>query len=171
MKKRDYLNDYKLSANGEYVYTGKYYTYVDINGFKKNRFNIIFLTAVCAFAVIMSGCINSSGMNNSFYVILPYAAEVASVFALCWNVVRLAKEGDSIKEYVYASVTKNIPNAAKSLMLFSAVGLIGTIVYFIIHNIRHDLDYSVAYPIIKIITFLITLLLLKTYKIVSFEQK
>ena len=171
MKKREYLNDYKLTASGEYVYTGKYYTYADIESGGKRRRNLIFLSAVILFAVVASGCINSSGMNNTFYVILPYIAEVAATFALCYNVVRLAYQKNDIKAYVYKPVVKNIPDSLKSLMLFSAISFVATIVYYIIHSIKGNLDYSVAYPIIKALIFGLAFLTLKVFKSICFEEK
>ena len=169
MKNREYLNDYKLAANGEYVYTGKYYTYTsDVT--KKKR-DLAFLTAVLTAAVIASGFINGSGMDNTFYVILPYIAEVACVFALCWNVVRLLGQRDRIKEYVYRVVVKNIPNALKTLMLCSALSFVATIVCLIIQIKNNTLDYWVAYPIIKVIEFLVSFLTLKVFNTISFEQE
>ena len=168
MKNRAYLNDYKLDENNKYVYTGKYYHYQgDVT---KQKRNFVFITFCITFAVIMSGCINSSGMNNSFYVIIPYIAEVGCVFTLCWNVIRLAAEGNSVKEYVYTSVTKHIPNAIKTLMFFTLAGLVATMVYLVIHIIQKDLDFSVSYPILKIITFLLSFLQFKQYKSMSFAE-
>ena len=169
MKNREYLNDYKLDDNNKYVYTGKYYTYVDSEDLKLNKSTFVFLSVVVAIAVLSGGFINTSGMNNTFYVILPFITEVICTFVLCWNVIRLISQGNSIKEYVYISVTKKIPTSAKALLVFSSISFVATTVCCII-DFGIDL-ISMIYPMLKIVTIFVTVLFIKVYNTISFEQK
>jgi hypothetical protein len=94
----DYLNEYKQAADGQYVYTGNLYVLHDSGNVRKK---IGVLWALSVAAVIGSGLINAGGMNNSFYVIIPYIIEVICAFALSWHVIRLIFTKGDFKEYEF----------------------------------------------------------------------
>ena len=131
-KRWSYLNDYKKTAGGEYVYTGS--VYVLAGDGKRFRRLLAALSFSAAAAVVGSGCVNAAGLSNTFYVILPYIGEVAGAFVLCYNVVRLLAAGKEVKAYVRTALEKYLPPAALALMIFPAISLIGSAVFMILNG-------------------------------------
>lgn len=131
-KRWSYLNDYKKTAGGEYVYTGS--VYILAGDGKRFRRLLAALSFSAAAAVVGSGCVNAAGLSNTFYVILPYIGEVAGAFVLCYNVVRLLAAGKEVKAYVRTALEKYLPPAALALMIFPAISLIGSAVFMILNG-------------------------------------
>ena len=130
-KRWGYLNDYKKNAAGEYVYTGRVYAVTDA---KRYRLTLSALSFGAAAVAVGSGCINAAGLSNTFYVILPYIGEIAAVFALCWNTVRLLAAGRQVKAHVREALEKYLPPAALGLIVCSAAGLIASAVFLILNG-------------------------------------
>ena len=128
-KKWTALNEYKRSADGDYVYTGGYYAPVDAATYGK-RCRVFVLCGACVAALVVAqGLLTAGGMKNTFYVLLPFLGEVICLFLAVWNTVRLLYAGDRIKHYVYESVTKTIPGALLALSVFAAAAFIGSVVF------------------------------------------
>ncbi len=130
-KRWSYLNDYKKTAGGEYVYTGSVYTLSDGKRYRRGLAALSFGAAAVA---VGSGCINAAGLSNTFYVILPYIGEIAAVFVLCWNTVRLLTAGQPVKAHVRDALEKYLPPAALALIVCSAAGLIASPVFLILNG-------------------------------------
>ena len=130
-KRWSYLNDYKKTAGGEYVYTGSVYTLSDG---KRYRRGLAALGFTAAALVVGSGCVNAAGLSNTFYVILPYIGEVSAAFVLCYNTGRLLAAGPQVKAYVRTALEKYLPPAALALMIFPALSLIGSAVFLILNG-------------------------------------
>lgn len=142
-KKWSTLNDYKRSADGEYVYTGGYYAPVDAAAYG-GRCRVFACFGVCAVALVAAqGLLTAGGMKNTFYVLLPFLGEVISVFLLVWNTVRLLYAGDRMKRYVYESVTKIIPNALLFLGVFAAAAFVGSVVFLALNGAGEGFAASV----------------------------
>ncbi len=134
-KRWEYLNDYKKDSGGRYVYTGGYYTFSGTGEERKKAYAVLTALLVMISAVVIgSGCINAAGMSNTFYVIIPYIFEVAALFALVWNSVKLLKSGKNIKEYNFSSAMKYISPASVMLAVFAAAGLICSAVFIILNG-------------------------------------
>ena len=112
-KRWSFLNDYQKTAGGDYVYTGRVYTLGDA---KRYRRKLSALSFGAAAVTVGSGCINAAGLSNTFYVILPYIGEVAAVFVLCWQTVKLLAAGREVKAYVRDTLEKYLPPAALALI-------------------------------------------------------
>ena len=165
---RRYLNDFKRSANGEYVYTGNVYLFGD---YKDSGIKLGALCGLCFASVIGSGFINAAGLNNTFYVIIPYILEVACLFALCWNTVRLLWAKGELREYIYKPVTRGIPSSAMALSIFAGIGLICSIIFILINGFEKKEIWCIIYFILKIADFIFGILIFRLFKTFAFKQK
>ncbi len=146
-KRWSYLNDYKKTADGEYVYTGAVYT---LAGDSK-RYRAV-LSALCfgaAAVVVGSGCINAAGLSNTFYVILPYIGEVTGAFALCYNAVRLLAAGEQVKAHVRTALEKYLPPSVWILIVSAAVSLVASPVFLILNGTEGKPFLCALYLILK----------------------
>lgn len=129
---KSYLSEFTRNADGEYVYTGAYYT--PDGDAKKTDVRLSVLFAVSLLAVLGSGCVNAAGLSNTFYVILPYIGEVAAMFSLGWNTVRLVKQSEKVRAYVYSAVRGRLPTSALAMSVFALLGLAGSAVFLILNG-------------------------------------
>ena len=108
-------------------------------------FNLIF-----AVSVIVTGLFDTAGMKNSFYVILPYVFSAVCFFVIVWNSFRIVFSGERIKGYVYTSATSRISPAALMYSVFSAVCLIGSVMFFILNGFEGKLPFCIGFILLKI---------------------
>ena len=75
--RRSHLNDFHLNVAGEYVYDGSFFacrsSEESLRGSKRA---VWIMAAALALAVVAGGCIPAPGMQNCFYVLLPYLGEM-----------------------------------------------------------------------------------------------
>lgn len=161
-KKWTALNEYKRSADGDYVYTGGYYAPVDAAAYGK-RCRVFVLCGACVAALVVAqGLLTAGGMKNTFYVLLPFLGEVICLFLAVWNTVRLLYAGDRIKRYVYESVTKTIPGALLALCVFAAAAFIGSVVFLVLNGAGEELPASVVQLALELLAS-VTAFLLRRY--------
>ena len=151
-KKWDYINDFKMTADGKYTYMGDWYSLEDINAYKKVYLIFFLIAFVNAALVIGAGLINAAGMNNTFYVILPYVAQVCSAFALVWKSIRVVSAGEKIKGYVFETAIQRIPAALMSLFVFSIITLLSSIVFIILNGTENKLMLCILFIVIQVLT-------------------
>ena len=157
-EKQSYLSDFKRNAEGEFVYTGKVYTLSDSALSARNK--AIVLTALLALSVIGSGLINGAGMNNTFYVIIPYILEVSCLFAVLWNFIRFLSSGKAVKEYVFNSAAKHLPPSAAALAVFSSAGLVCSVVFSVLNKTENSsITAGILYPCLKAVSTVLSLFL------------
>ena len=76
-KRKQYLNDFRVAVNGEYVYTGDYYSpEMDRSNYSRLRGCIVVAVAITAGFVFAAGLLPAAGSINCFYVILPFLAVI-----------------------------------------------------------------------------------------------
>ena len=75
--RRAHLNDFYRDVSGNYIYTGTCYV---CTAAPQERTALLrrlwLLAAVMVVSVVTGGCIPAPGMGGSFYLLLPYMAEV-----------------------------------------------------------------------------------------------
>ena len=114
---RAYLDDYVPGVNGEYVYTGKVFIYTGEKPWKK-AIKELWLYSLAGFlSVLICGLLPVTGLNNTFYIIIPWLASFAGGGSVLWAMIRLTNSGPGVKEYVY----KDTVNALPLRSAFSAV--------------------------------------------------
>ncbi len=163
-KKWDYINDFKMTADGKYTYMGDWYCVADKESYRKTYIFFSLIAFINTGLVIATGLINAAGMNNTFYVILPYVAQVCSVFSLLWKSIRLISSGKKIKAYVYETAVQGIPAALISLFIFSLVTLLSSVIFLILHGFEGKTALCVLFIILQILTALSAFLSKNFYK-------
>lgn len=152
-KRWEYLNDYKKNESGKYEYTGAVYGFGGSDGERKKAYAVLYIIlAVLAGATIGSGFVDGAGMINTFYVILPYIAEAACLFFLCWYQFKLLTKGDKVKEYVYKTTQPRIPYVDAIYAFFAIAGAICSLVFVITNGFNGGMFKCLLYIALKIIS-------------------
>lgn len=128
--KNSYLNDFHLNVAGEYIYDGVLYTCAGTDAAHRPlRARLWVLCAVLLAAAVALGCIHAPGMQNCFYVILPYMGTLFAAVSVAWAFVRLGDDWTAVREYVYERTVPAIPRRALTAVVFAAAGILAETVY------------------------------------------
>ncbi len=168
MSRKSHLNDFKMNAEGKYIYTGAVYT---LQNHKQAGVRLGLLTAFAFLSVISSGFINAAGLNNTFYVIIPYILEVVCLFTLCWNTVRLLWARGKFREYVYSPVKNRIPSASLALGIFAGLGFICSVLFMVLHGFETKPVQCIIYLILKAADITLAIIIYKYFPTLIWEQK
>lgn len=110
--KNGYLQDFKGNRSEGYVYTGESY---QADGPERKRLltKLWGLQALMLAAAIVPGIVTTAGLQNTFYVILPYVFWLLSDFYLAFVLGNMTFGGNPMRAYVYErTVARFMPCAA-----------------------------------------------------------
>ncbi len=137
-RRRAYLENFHKEQDGKSVYQGEQYTYQGSGGSGGLRRELFRLWGWCAAllaSLAAAGCITAPGMENCFYVLLPYAAGLMAGVSVCWALCRLTNGGDPLKAYVYEATVGALPLRSLLTALCAAACMVGEIVFAMRHGI------------------------------------
>ena len=159
--RRAHLNSFVLNAEGDYGYQGISYAF-EGQGKSRKRFfiELWILGALAAAATILAGCIPAPGMDDCFYVLLPYLGEVAAVGRLIWALIRLTAGGDPLRAYVFEATVEKIPRRAVTSMVFAGIGAVGCIIFLIFQEFQGPIWGKVLFFVLKLLV-LVTMVMIK----------
>ncbi|MBO4583530.1 MAG: hypothetical protein J5756_00520 [Clostridia bacterium] len=135
LNRRAYLEDIHRTADGRYIYTGQCYVYneeANTRGSVLLRLWLLVLPAIAA--SVLGGCFNTPFLRDTWYVIAPFAFELVCTGSILWAVGRITANGRILREYVRKQTFGAIPLRAGFAIGFAALGLIGAIIYMILHG-------------------------------------
>lgn len=130
--RRAYLDDFKMTLSGEYVYTGA--VYLPEGDYKKVRAQILAVSAAAAALTLICGCIPAEPMLNTFYVILPFVVTLACAIRGLWAAVRLCVNKLPLREYVLKQTFDVFRPCSALMTIFSAVTALATLIFGFING-------------------------------------
>lgn len=131
-KRRAYLDSFQMGDDGKYAYKGAQYAFVPKEkGLRRVLAELWSLGALLMAAVVAAGCVTAPGMDECFYLILPYTAEFVASVSVCWGLGRLTAGGDPLREYIYKATVEQIPLRSAFAAICAAAVLLAEFVYLI----------------------------------------
>lgn len=98
--RRSYLRDFVKNADGTYVYTGKMWR-ADPALRRRMLVKLWALQTGMLLSVILPGFVTTAGLQNTFYVILPYMFWLISDIALTYTLGSMTFGGNPLRDYIY----------------------------------------------------------------------
>lgn len=133
--RKAYLNDFKSTVNGEYIYAGAHYLLAGGEAAGKALLRRLWLlTLPLAVGAVAGGCIRAPGAMDCFYVLGPYIAALISAISLVWALCRMGGGGARLREYVYRRSVEAIPSRAVITAVFAGLALAGEILYVLLNG-------------------------------------
>lgn len=132
--RRRYLDDFQPDAAGKYHYSGRYYRFAGTFAARRGVLCRLSAGAAVTAAVIGAGCLDTAGMDNAIYVLIPYMADVVLTAALWWSCGRLLAGGDPLREYVYTATVRRIPRLCAALAIACGLTLVCAGVYLMMNG-------------------------------------
>ena len=152
-----YLNDFHPNLAGEYIYSGTLYACaLDETAQRGMRRS---LAAVQLAAVIASGSIPAPGMQNSFYIILPFLGELIAAVSTAWAIFKLGSDWNAVREYVYERTVPALPRRALAAAILAFLGILCECIYLALSGHGGRLFYAVLYLIFKVLSILCALVI------------
>lgn len=163
--RRAHLDAFKKNEKGEYIYTGKQYVFDEtIVRWKTAVTRLGAAWAVLMAAMIINGCIPAPGMANCFYILLPYAAQVAAAASLGAALLSVIQAGNPLREYQYEAAVKKIPVRSHLTAAFAGMNILGEIFYLVQNGAGNVPEMAVLFLALETAAFLCTLWIYKFSK-------
>ena len=157
-RRREHLNDFHLNVAGEYVYNGALYACRSSAGeVRRIRRAVWAASALLVLAVIAGGCIPAPGMQNCFYVLLPYLGEFLSAASVVWALVKLGTDWGTVREYNYVKSAAVLPVRAVLTAAFSALGIVCEGIFFFTSDRTGQTVFALLYVLLKMTALLCAL--------------
>ena len=149
VKRKQYLNDFTVDVNGEYVYTGKYYCpETDSSQYSRLRCRTVVFVLLSAACVFAAGILPAAGSINCFYVILPFLALIITCCIAAEKTLRLFSSGSSVREYVYEKTVPLIPGWIKAEIICASVTLLSELIFLLINGFGGRAAQTAAFLIL-----------------------
>ena len=158
--RRSHLNDFHLNVAGEYVYDGSFFacrsSEESLRGSKRA---VWIMAAALALAVVAGGCIPAPGMQNCFYVLLPYLGEFLGAGSVIWALVKLGTDWSAVREYNYKKSVAVLPVRTAVTAVFSLLGIVCELIFFFVNDHAGQTFFALLYVLLKLIALLSVLVL------------
>ena len=83
-------------------------------------------------SVVTGGCIPAPGMGGSFYLLLPYMAEVGLTGSIVWAMTRWQAREYPMRAYVYKATVKALPGRCMAEAALAGAGAAAEVVYLLL---------------------------------------
>ena len=128
--RRAYLNDFKKNENGNYEYQGIMYRFTGSKeGFRKELIHLWILFGGMMLALIITGCLDTPGLMNSFFVILPFSVSFVFGISTGWGLWRMTTGGASLRAYVYQASAEKLPFRSGGVLVCTFASILGEVMY------------------------------------------
>ena len=150
--RREHLNDFHL--NGA-LYTCK----SDEAKQRRSKRAVWAMAAILIVAVAAGGCIPAPGMQNCFYVLLPYLGEFLGAASVIWALAKLGTDWSTVREYNYRKSVAVLPLRTAVTAGFSALGIVCELIFFFTNDHAGQTFFALLYVLLKLTALLCVLVL------------
>ncbi len=137
-RRRAYLDDFKKNENGQYTYEGTLYRLAGDEKTRKKRIcNMLLACGVLLCSVILNGFLPVPGLQNSAFVLLPYAVELIASVSCCVGMARMLAAGRRewrLREYIYESTVQKLPGRSVFAAFCAGAAAIGECLYLFLNR-------------------------------------
>ena len=169
--RRAHLNDFHQNLTGEFVYTGALCACTTPPARQAVcRRRLWTLTALLLAAAVLGGCIPAPGMQNHFYVILPYLGELAFSVSVLWALVRLGRDWTAVREYVYERTVPTLPHRAAGAAAFALIGAAAECVHLVLSGSGGQTLSAAVYLLLKLVSTLCALFIRREIRLTNWDK-
>lgn len=145
-RRKTHLDQHVKDVSGDYHYIGDWYAPA---GGSKTLQPFLILTFLLIAAVIGSGCVNTPGLRDTWYVILPFLLEAALLFFLVWRAIKLLTRDARLKAYDYERVVPGLPQLLSAQCAAALLAGLCAGVEIALHGMNGQTAENVLYLLLK----------------------
>ena len=170
--RRAHLGDFVRGEGGRFVYRGVTYRFVgDARERRRQYASLALFSSLSLAATLAAGCIPSAGMDDCFYVLIPWVLCLTAGLFLFVAAARLLFSGDPIRAYVYEKSavllkTRGMISAISALPCLLAVAL-----YLILNGFEGKVFATLAYFLLLSLSALLSFLLFRLSGTLRYEKQ
>ena len=148
-RNRSYLDDYQINEQGEYEFQGVLYRW-EVPEKRKEviRSLWLFLTAA-AVLMLAAGCIPAPGVNNMFYLLLPYAIGLGFCVWSAMALGRMSAEADPMREHVFKTSAGRLPVIFLLAAMMGIICVIAEAVHLVMHTGEGKILYGILFIVME----------------------
>ena len=155
-----YLNDFHPNLAGEYIYSGTLYACQNDDAKQRRSKRAVWgMAAILTVAVAAGGCIPAPGMQNCFYVLLPYLGEFLGAASVIWALAKLGMDWGTVREYNYKQSVAVLPVRTAVTAVFSGLGIVCELIFFFVNDHAGQTFFALLYVLLKLTALLSALVL------------
>lgn len=129
------LEHFQKNPGGEFIYTGRYYRYVEDKKPRKRMLLELWGLGLTMMAcIIICGCIPAPGMIDTFCVLAPFALEIILGGMSLWALGQMTFGDYPLKEYVYQDSAAKLPGRFLATAVLGVVTLLMELLFLILHK-------------------------------------
>ena len=151
--RRSYLDDFKTTLSGEYIYTGA--TYQPEGDYKRTRLQATLAGILLVALNLLCGCVPAEPMLNSFYVIIPFVVSLAASIRLLWAATRLWLNKLPLREYVLQKTYEKLLPSATVGLIFASLTVVAFVIFTVINGLQALSFWSYLFFACNILTIFI----------------
>ncbi|MCQ2555162.1 MAG: hypothetical protein MJ171_05885 [Clostridia bacterium] len=146
-----YLNDYIMSASGEYIYTGRMWEYKGDLPFNKAKGSLSLLNLIIIAVSLSSGLIATPGASFVLYIVIPYVLELVLSLIVMYKLYTLFKDGPVVKDYEYKKSGAQLPAYYYGIMIGSVASFIGEAAYLMFNGFHGKVFLGILYLVSRLV--------------------
>lgn len=146
---RSYLEDYQINEQGEYEFHGAHLRW-ELPEKRKEVQRVLWLCLTgAAILMLAAGCIPAPGVNNMFYLLLPYAAGLGFCVWSAMALGRMCAEADPMREHVFKTSAGRLPMTFILVALTDIICVIAEAVHLILHPGEGSPFYGILFMLLE----------------------
>ena len=148
-RNRSYLDDYQINEQGEYEFQGVLYRW-EVPEKRKEviRSLWLFLTAA-AVLMLAAGCIPAPGVNNMFYLLLPYAIGLGFCVWSAMALGRMSAEADPMREHIFKTSAGRLPVTFLLAAMMGIICVIAETAHLVLHTGEGKILYGILFIVME----------------------
>ena len=146
---RSYLDDYQINEQGEYEFRGAYYRWELPEKRKEVQRTLWLCLTGAAVLMVAAGCIPAPGVNNMFYLLLPYAAGLGFCVWGAMALGRMCTEADPMREHKFKTSTGRLPMIFVLAALMDIICVIAEAVHLLLHPGEGSLPCGILFILLE----------------------
>lgn len=128
--RKAYLDDFKKMKEGNYEYTGEFYSWQEDEDKKRRETAVLWALGIVLLAsAIAACCVSAPGAADCAYVLIPCAAAFLISISVCYGMYRFSTGGHPMRAYIYRASVQQIPGRSVCAGVCAGISIAGELVY------------------------------------------
>lgn len=170
--RRAHLGDFVRGEGGRFVYRGVTYRFEGSPFERRRRYaSIALLSSLSLAASIAAGCIPSAGMDDCFYMLIPWVLQLTAGILLFVATARLLLSGDPIRAYAYEKSVLLLPARGMISAISALPCLLASALYLILNGFEGKVPATLLYLFLSAVTAVLSFLLARLSGTLRYEKQ
>lgn len=166
-----YLNDFHLNEQGDYVYKGKLFGFIEKTVTYQQYLFRIGLAAVSIFLLTVTAeCLPAVAMSRFGLTSIPWLGQMIAACFMAYAVWKIFWGKNPMREYIYKASVQKLPMRALFTAVFSFLTALAEAIYILVNGCDGEAAFTVLRPILSMLCGMIAICLYRFVKNTEWKQ-